>query len=209
MYLSQLNLNPHNRRVQKELAQPYQMHRTLMRSFPDNLETPDDERVLFRVDIDRRTGGVTVLMQSFLRPTWGWLENSGAVGYLLGSPKTKSFENKLRDGQVLSFRLRANPTVKRQGKRYGLYKEEQQRDWLDRKAEQDGFKVQSVIVTQQPKIYSTVHRNGHSHRITMAAVRFDGTMAVRDADQLWGALQYGIGSGKSMGFGLLSLGPPR
>ena len=34
MYLSQLTLNPRNRRAQRELAAPYQMHKTLMRAFP-------------------------------------------------------------------------------------------------------------------------------------------------------------------------------
>ena len=38
MYLSRLILNPRNRRVQREIAGPYQMHRSIMRAFPDNLQ---------------------------------------------------------------------------------------------------------------------------------------------------------------------------
>ena len=45
MFLSKLILNPRNRRVQREIADPYQMHRSLMRAFPDNL-SPAAERVL-------------------------------------------------------------------------------------------------------------------------------------------------------------------
>ena len=38
MYLSRLILNPRNRRVQREIANPYQMHKTLMRCFPAKLD---------------------------------------------------------------------------------------------------------------------------------------------------------------------------
>ena len=34
MYLSRLILNPRSRRVQRELAEPYEMHRSLMKAFP-------------------------------------------------------------------------------------------------------------------------------------------------------------------------------
>ena len=57
MYLSRLILNPRSRQVQKELADPYQLHRTIMAAFPDVL--PPDERVLFRVDL---ADGLPVLL---------------------------------------------------------------------------------------------------------------------------------------------------
>ena len=49
MYLSRLILNPLSRRVQKEMANPYEMHRSIMRAFPARIGD-DSERVLFRVD---------------------------------------------------------------------------------------------------------------------------------------------------------------
>ena len=116
MYLSRLILNPRNRRVQKEVAQPYQMHRSLMKAFPDNLK-PGDERVLFRLEAHPRTGALTLLVQSLTLPDWSWLAESNARGYLLPvnepNPAVKSFDLNLAPGQVLAFRLRANPTVKR------------------------------------------------------------------------------------------------
>ena len=36
MYLSRLILNPRSRRVQKEIEYAYELHRTLMRGFPQN-----------------------------------------------------------------------------------------------------------------------------------------------------------------------------
>jgi CRISPR system Cascade subunit CasE len=115
MYLSRLILNPRNRRVQKEVAQPYQMHRSLMGAFSDNLK-PGDDRVLFRLET-ARTGALTLLVQSLTLPDWSWLAEPNARGYLLPvdkpNPAVKSFDINLAIGQVLAFRLRANPTVKR------------------------------------------------------------------------------------------------
>lgn len=45
------------------------------------------------------------------------------------------------------FRLFANPTVTRQGKRYGLVGEEQQLAWLARQGERHGFVVEAALVT--------------------------------------------------------------
>jgi len=81
MYLSQLILNPRSRRVQRELAEPYQLHRSLMRAFPDDLP-PGTERILFRVDEHPRLGVPALLVQSLTLPDWTWLgEDAGARGY--------------------------------------------------------------------------------------------------------------------------------
>jgi len=219
MYLSRLILNPRNRRVQRELANPYELHRSLMCSFPDGLEMPDDERVLFRVDTDGQTGAPTVLMQSFHQPDWGWLDDSGAKNYLLPdtrwppdvfhNPATKSFELNLAEGQLLAFRLRANPTVKRQGKRHGLYRTGDQMEWLSRKAQRGGFRIVRAAVIREDEETGWQRRAGANRRITLFAVLFDGLLQVVDPDRMSGTVQRGIGSGKAFGFGLLSLAPAR
>ena len=81
MYLSRLVLDPRSRRAQRERADPYQMHRSIMRAFPEVL--PEDERVLFRCETDSRTGMLTVLVQSLHEPDWIWLANDEGRGYLL------------------------------------------------------------------------------------------------------------------------------
>ena len=55
MYLSRLILNPRHRRVQREVANPYEMHRSLMRAFPDNLkgETNGSSFALSRAAMER------------------------------------------------------------------------------------------------------------------------------------------------------------
>jgi CRISPR system Cascade subunit CasE len=215
MYLSRLILNPRNRRVQKEVADPYQMHRSLMNAFPDDLE-PGAERVLFRLESHPRTGGLTLLVQSWTLPDWSWLAEPNAHNYLLPvsepNPAVKSFDLDLDPGQVLAFRLRANPTVKRKfesgdHKRVGLYGEEKQIEWLKRKGERGGFRLLSARTSHQDVIRGRIHRNKRTHKLQMLSVQFDGLLQVADPDRMRESVQQGIGSGKALGFGLLSLAP--
>lgn len=210
MYLSRLILNPRSRRVQKEVAAPYQMHRTIMSAFPDDLG-PDDERVLYRLESRPHNGGLALLVQSWTLPDWSWLEEPAARGVLLPldqpNPAVKAFDLRLANGQVLAFRLRANPTVKRKGKRLGLYREEEQVEWLKRKAEQGGFSVLSARTGAKEVIHGLIDRTNVTHRLRLLSVQFDGVLRVINADQLRETARRGIGSGKALGFGLLSLAP--
>lgn len=211
MYLSQLILNPRSRQVRSEVSQPYEMHRTLMRAFPsENQGGPG--RVLFRLDNPAQPAqeGLKLLVQSDQEPDWAWLE--GVPHYLLPglnpNPAYKPFEPVFQPGQQLYFRLRANPTIKRkfpgqdQSKRIGLYKEEEQRDWLAGKAEHGGFALLSVAIISEGKVDGTTKER---HNLNLLAVRFDGMLQVTDPAKFLETVQQGIGSGKGLGFGLLSL----
>ena len=222
MYLSCLMLNPRHKRAQRELAQPYELHRTVLRAFPETL--PPKERVLYRIDMPRSTGApaggsVALLVQSQCEPDWRWAED--VPGYLLCPPQSKPIELELRQGQTLAFRLRANPTVKKKshqdgkevpanGVRLGLVREEDQRAWLERKGEQHGFRVLRAAIAPEAMQTAYQPREGERRRrLAHVAVRYDGLLQVTDANFLQEAVRGGIGSAKAFGFGLLSLGPPR
>jgi CRISPR system Cascade subunit CasE len=211
MYLSRLILNPRNRRVQKEIANPYEMHRSVMRAFGDDLKDAS-ERILFRLESQRQTGNLTLLVQSWTMPDWSWLADPGARGYLLPvrepNPAIKSFDLSLVKGQTLAFRLRANPTVKRQGKRHGLFRVEEQREWLERKAGTGGFRVLSARISTALDAEGWIPCNDERRRLKLFAVRFDGFLGVADAGRLRDTVRRGIGPGKGLGFGLLSLARP-
>jgi len=150
LYLSRLIINPASRQVWSELGHPYEMHRTLMRAFPqvpkaEAINARQKYGVLFRVDIDDSGDYAKLYVQSISKPDWSFL--SCLSDYLLEEPAPpkdlmKAYQ-KLQGGQVLSFRLRANPTKRiakpnegsadLEGKRVGLLKEEQQIAWLIRK----------------------------------------------------------------------------
>ena len=215
MYLSRLILNPRNRRVQREVANPYQMHRSLMRAFPDDLKE-SDERLLFRLE-PGRNGALTLLVQSWALPDWSYLAAPEFGGYLLPvsepNPAVKSFDLDLAPGQVLAFRLRANPTVKRRfnekdHKRVGIYDEQEQFAWLERKGELGGFRIVSARTGGQEDVERTIKQKGKKHKLKFAAVQFEGLLQVTDPERLRQTVRRGIGSGKGFGFGLLSLARP-
>lgn len=150
LYLSRLVLNPESWHVRSELANAYEMHRTLMCAFPQaSTGTKQGARenfgVLFRADQDDKQRCVKLYVQSFVRPDWSFLD--GRAGYLVSAidpPKDVGpIYQKLEEGQVVSFRLRANPTKRvwhgatgagaLHGQRIGLRTEKEQIEWLARK----------------------------------------------------------------------------
>ncbi len=221
MYLSRLILNPRSRQVRSEMADLYQMHRTIMQAFPARLEA--DERVLFRLDLHPRTGVPTLLVQSQHAPDWSFLSAPGK-NYLqpasdlpleMENPAVKPMEVGFHAGQVLAFRLRANPTVKKdrpdekQGRRVGLVREADQLAWLQRKIEAAGGRLISANASYDARLQGTLYRQQDKHRLEFAAVQFDGVLEVQDPARLLAAYESGIGSAKGFGFGLLSLAPAR
>ncbi len=217
MYLSQLTLNPRSRQMRREFSNPYEMHRTLLKAFPDEA-AGGPGRVLFRWDTLGRAAEqkLVVLVQSEKKPNWDNLPNP--EGYLLPAfapnPAFKEFQPRFVDGQQLYFRLRANPTKRltrdapngkhKKGQRIGLYSEEEQLAWLHRKAKNGGFAVLGVNLTNEG-IISGYTKN--RHKLNLLAVRFEGRLQVTDPDKFIQALRSGIGSGKAFGCGLLSLAP--
>ena len=182
-----------------------------MRAFPEDL-SPDQERVLFRLETPRGRPPV-LLVQSLAAPDWSWLAlDDGARGYLMvteePNPWVKEFSLELEPAQVLAFRLRANPTVKRDGKRLGLYREEEQLEWIARKAKQSGSRLLSARTSNEKVMDWVVHRRSREENLRLLSVQFDGLLEVRRPARLRRAVEQGIGSGKGFGFGLLSLARP-
>lgn len=221
MYLSRLILNPRSRQVQHELADPYELHRTVCKAFPNaNYKDNEPSGILFRVDLHPRTHIPTLLVQSRQEPKWEFL-SAEKKDYLLGAndlpldvenPSFKEMNLELRSGQVLAFRLRANPTVKKdrdgkaQGRRVGLIHELDQQNWIKRKLESAGAALVNVnIVNEQftrGKLFSEKERE---KRMNFLSVQFDGVLEVKDKDKLVDNILAGFGSAKGLGFGLLSL----
>jgi CRISPR system Cascade subunit CasE len=152
IFLSRLILNQSSRQVWNELANPYEMHRTLLRGFPEvskddgNNKVSSKFNILFRADAEEERDRVIVYVQSTVEPNWLFLHTFH--GYLIDgsdmpNPTSKDIGGiyqKLRDGQNLAFTLRANPTKRvakkddpMRGKRVELTREEEQISWLIRK----------------------------------------------------------------------------
>jgi len=199
MYLSRLILNPRSRQVSAELANLYELHRTLMQAFPDGKDGPGP--VLFRLEPDRRDKPPLLLVQSEAEPDWRHHRELSA--YLLEEPRSKEVEIEVPPGKDLRFRLLANPTVCRDGKRQGLLDEEDQVEWLGRKGQRGGFSVDSVLPHAQRFVRSK--KNGRT--LTFYSVLFDGALTVENPEAFRETLLSGIGRGKAFGLGLLSVAP--
>lgn len=187
LYLTRLILDLNCRQVRNEIAQPYEMHRTLMHAFEGYTVNEDEKArekfgVLFRADVDDQNSRAAVYVQSIVEPDWSYLDK--CKNYLLSeegisNPAYKNVAPSylgLRNGQTVSFSLRANPTKRifkptkgddmLKGKRVALLREEEQIDWLVRKGDErengcpGGFEILAKgIQEQNDEIRQIVHVN--------------------------------------------------
>ena len=204
MYLSKLELNHRSRRVRSEIAHPYQMHRTVMNLFAE-FKSDYRDRVLFRVDTDARSPQINLLIQSQAKPAFAALIESS--DYCVSDPLCKESQPVLNVGQQRYFRLRANPTVKSGGKRLGILDEEQQEQWLNRKADLGGFRVDSLLTKPEGLRKDTKRSEAGPVEMSFLSILFEGVLEVLDPKKFLETLFTGIGSGKGLGFGLLSIAP--
>lgn len=227
MFLSRLVPDVRSREARRDLADIVDLHRTLMRAFPQTAETSARSAfdLLFRVEGDGARP--CVLVQSAVRPDWtllsdGWLldelqePGNGAVIELVRAWST------VTSGQELRFRLVANPsrkvkptdTGKRHSARVPLRSDEDRIAWLARKGRQNGFDL--VAVNDDPdvpdtRVTPTGTRIGHkredggAHAVTFDTCCFDGRLRVTDLDRFLTGLRKGIGPEKAYGCGLLSI----
>lgn len=207
MYLSKLILNPIQSQVRRDIADAYEMHRTLSRAFAITHDQPP-ARFLWRLEAAKPAAAVaeaSVLVQSTIPGDWSAI--TAIPGYTLHGSKQVSLEALLQLGRNYRFRLVANPTVTRGGKRYGLVGQESQQAWLVRQGERSGFTVLDAVSSGSVRLSVRQARKGH--RITVDTVHFDGVLQATDVIALGKALVGGIGHAKAMGLGMLSLAPAR
>lgn len=205
MYLTRLTLNTSCPQARRDLSSAYEMHRTLARVYAPDAASPP-QRFLWRREVDREgLPAATVLVQSALPGRW---QNVTAVpDYVadLNADKVVDVARLTRPGQSCRFRLLANPTVTREGKRHGLKDDESRQAWLQRQGLRHGFELRAA--QQLSHLRLVTRQGGAGRRIDLDTAWFEGVLASTDAHALAGALVQGIGPGKALGLGMLSLAP--
>lgn len=222
MLLHRIHLNPRCREVRRDIADPYQLHASLCRAFsPPEQKCPPGE-FLWRLEPETDAAWQPrILVQSRSAPEWscietpGWLVEANAAIDL----REKLALDALKAGKRFRFRLQANPCVTRNGKRIGLMKVTEQEAWLQRKGEQHGFALPELTAfdfadSEQPRLdvriaheKLLVGRQHSGNGIRIYSVMYEGRLVVTDPDRFKDAMANGIGHGKMMGLGLLSVVP--
>lgn len=224
MFLNRIHLNLRCREARRDLSDPYQLHSTLCRAFSGPTQKCTPGAFLWRLESERDvTGEARVLIQSRTLPDWSGIGVQGWMAHI--DPAIDLNErlqlDSLRATQKFRFRLRANPSVTRNGKRLGLLRQEEQEAWLERKGARHGFSVNTqpdgdlwapaqeridVRISQERMAKGRQHFGNH---IRVFSVLFDGVLIVSDPDLFRETLRSGIGHGKTMGLGLMSVLPVR
>lgn len=222
MFLNRIHLDPRCREVRRDLSDPYQLHSTLCRAFSVPEKKCTEGEFLWRLEPESDSAGYPrILVQSRTIPDWtgigvkGWLAKVDPAIDLKERLKLDS----LKVGQRFRFRLRANPCVTHDGKRLGLLHLEEQEKWVKRKGERHGFSLPQlasfdlsdppqervdVRVSQEQMLRGSRHSGS---AIRVFSVLYDGVLVVSEPDSFRDGLRTGIGHGKAMGLGLLSVAP--
>jgi len=222
MFLNRICLDPRCREARRDLADPYQLHATLCRAFSVPERKCPEGEFLWRLEPETDSSGrPRILVQSSSMPDWagigvqGWLSEADPAIDLKARLKLGS----LKAGQRFRYRLRANPCVCRNGKRLGLLRQEEQEAWIERKGQLHGFLLPQPtafdlsefsperidVRISQEQMYRGKQHSGNGIRIF--SVLYDGMLTVTEPDKFRDTLQTGIGHGKVMGLGLLSVAP--
>ncbi len=227
MYISRLPLNVERRGALRLVSSPYRMHAAVEASFPPGATRECEEgRILWRIDQSPRSEeGVWLYVVSPERPDFshiveqcGWPANPGW--------ETKDYGpllDRVGDGQVWRFRLKANPARKVRadlgrrsknpkviGKVQGHVTVEQQLKWLEDRSGSHGFSLVAdddgfVQVSVSQRRTERSRREGSD--VTICTAVYDGILRVEDADAFRHALGFGIGRAKGFGCGLLTIMP--
>ncbi len=225
MYISRVYLDPCREETIRLVRSPYRIHAAVERAFSSAREKEDGTgRILWRLDVSPRRDRLALYIVSPSRPNLTHMAKQ--VGCpAAGEGLTKDYApvlDRISEGQIWAFRLKANPARKVSKDRgvvaneqvvgtiQGHVTEAQQVDWLLSRSEAHGFEVPrlegrlQVDVSQRYK--ERFARDGKT--VTIATARFDGLLTVTNSDLFRQALCRGIGRAKGFGCGLMTIAPP-
>ncbi|MFQ0973742.1 type I-E CRISPR-associated protein Cas6/Cse3/CasE [Gilliamella sp. CG35] len=216
MYFSKVELKlerlPYAMQQKWFSAGEYAMHQWLWQLFPDENKRP------FLFHKDQKTKKPLFYLLSEVAPL---------TNHELFKINTKPYAPQLTTGMKLSFLLRANPVVMKQGKRCDVmmnakYQAKQQGlssneikaqqyqaaiDWLIKQSEKRGFSLQqnnhsavccNVISYNQ----HLLNKKSELKPISYSSVDFEGVLTVTDPKLFLATLYQGIGKSKGFGCGL-------
>jgi CRISPR system Cascade subunit CasE len=209
MYLSQVEIDIHNRRKIRDLNHLGAFHNWVEQSFPDELDQALRTRKLWRVD--KLKDRYYLLIVSSSKPNFKLLERYGVVG----SARTKSygaFLNALEEGMRARFRITLNPVIsvkdgtKARGRTMPHVTLEHQMQFLLDRAEKNGFALNNNEFTIVERGYEPF-KKANEKTIQLSKVTYEGVLTITDKKQFIKTLTEGFGKKKAYGFGLMTIIP--
>lgn len=226
MYLSRVSLDLSRLESLAFVSSPYKIHAAVEQAFsPQVMRETSEGRILWRLDEvpqSRFTSWLYVLSpekpdftavckQAGETPTSSWI--------------TKDYTpvmNRIVEGQLWQFRLKANPVRKvlvdkgRKGREgivgtiQGHVTEAQQCSWLLDRAESHGFQIAKSKEGFERLVISHRRRENFKRKqsiVTLSTAQFDGVLTVTNAELFRHALGFGIGRARGFGCGLMTIAP--
>ena len=210
IYLAKLTLTPRRPDVARDLADPYDMHRTLSRAAVR--ATDDLAPFLWRQETSGPTESPVLLVQSEEPLNWAAIPE----GYLESfAQRSWEPESVLTVGHRLRFKVTANPTVtttppghegpaRGNRKRMGLRTEPEQLAWIQRQCNRLGL-VDPDAAVLASGVIKTHRKPGHP--ITVCVAELEGTAVIGDSAALGAGIRTGIGHARMLGLGLFTVAP--
>lgn len=199
MYLTKLMIPLTNRAAAMTLGDCQKMHRLVSGFFGEERQ---QAHVLYRTNA--AGGSIQVYLYSdhpvLALPDWV---------QLAGQRDLSDWLKAMKAGECLGFDLLTSPCKKvsqgengRNSQRRILREPQQRLDWLQRKAEQNGFQILNVQELEQSHSYGK-HSRDKGGSMYLDAYHYQGTLKITDPEQFILALREGIGPGKAYGLGML------
>lgn len=193
MKLSLIKLNPVHHWTQREIGDIWQMHRSIKGIFPQG-------KALYRTEqvpepsimvLSDQAPGMDYLIAK------GWLDQSSERPVI-----TVDFTAKPSEGVALGFKMTANPSKRLSKKRIGIYDQSEQFAWIDRIADENGFRLNACTITESKNHVG--FKEGGTY-VECLKTTFVGELRVVDSVKFAHALYNGIGHAKVWGCGLLTI----
>ena len=244
MYLSRLELDLNKRETMRALFSPARFHGAVESAFPSEqtqrqpsilaADNPlslfdngtsyvERSRKLWRLDTVR--GKTYLLLLSEVRPDLRSADEQFGTGHGGETIDYAPFLDSIHAGDILRFRLTANPTVSKakargtdgikprgEVKSFMVKPEDHKgwlqnlKTWLARKAERNGFQLTdndfNIVESRWRQFRKGVNRK---QSVKFLSVTYEGILEVTDEEAFRLALVRGIGREKAYGMGLLTV----
>lgn len=200
MYLIRIDMDRSQRLIWSAMADCQKMHQLLMGLF----DAPRQEaKVLYRL----KEQGMQIAV--YLYAAIPVIEERLLPGMTLaGQRDVTEWLSSMQNGRCFRFDLVAMPSKKvgngaKNSRRRVLRMPEERMAWLQRKAEQNGFRILDVSEQGNVSFYGEHTENGGG--MHWDSYHYTGMLEIVDQTAFQAAVENGIGPGKAYGLGMLLL----